>query len=179
MNIYIDKSYIKLLRLIWLIIYFFLFRFTPPFLFNTWRIFLLNLFGAKVSWSAKVYPSVRIFKPWNLEMANNSCLGRNVNCYNYDTIYIGNKSIISQNTFLCTASHNYNSTKFELITNRIVIEKNVWVAANCFVAPGVTMKENSILLACSNLINDTKKNYIYAGNPAKIKKKRILFKNKL
>ena len=100
-------------------------------------------------------------------MGRYSCLGPKVNCYNYDDVIIKANSIISQDTFLCTASHNYNSTKFELITNRIVIEKNVWVAANCFVAPGVTMKENSILLACSNLLSDTRKNYIYAGNPAK------------
>ena len=106
-------------------------------------------------------------------MGRYSCLGPKVNCYNYDDVIIKANSIISQDTFLCTASHNYNSTKFELITNRIVIEKNVWVAANCFVAPGVTMKENSILLACSNLLSDTRKNYIYAGNPAKSKKKRI------
>ena len=172
MKIYNSSIKVKILRLIWLNVWFFLFRFTPPFLFNTWRIFLLNLFGAKVAWSAKIYPSVRIFKPWNLEMANNSCLGRNVNCYNYDKIYIGNKTIISQNTFLCTASHNYNSKKFELITNKITIKKNVWVAANCFVGPGVTMNNNSVLLAMSNLIKNTKENYVYAGNPAKLKKKK-------
>jgi putative colanic acid biosynthesis acetyltransferase WcaF len=172
LKIYNSSIKVKILRLIWLNVWFFLFRFTPPFLFNTWRIFLLNLFGAKVAWSAKIYPSVRIFKPWNLEMANNSCLGRNVNCYNYDKIYIGNKTIISQNTFLCTASHNYNSKKFELITNKITIKKNVWVAANCFVGPGVTMNNNSVLLAMSNLIKNTKENYVYAGNPAKLKKKK-------
>jgi putative colanic acid biosynthesis acetyltransferase WcaF len=172
LNIYNSSIKVKILRLIWLNVWFFLFRFTPPFLFNTWRIFLLNLFGAKVAWSAKIYPSVRIFKPWNLEMANNSCLGRNVNCYNYDKIYIGNKTIISQNTFLCTASHNYNSKKFELITNKITIKKNVWVAANCFIGPGVTMNNNSVLLAMSNLTKNTKENYVYAGNPAKLKKKK-------
>jgi putative colanic acid biosynthesis acetyltransferase WcaF len=161
---------------VWFFIWFFLFRFTPPFFLNFWRIFLLKCFGAKIHWSSKIYPSVKIFKPWRLSMGRYSCLGPKVNCYNYDDVIIKANSIISQDTFLCTASHNYNSTKFELITNRIVIEKNVWVAANCFVAPGVTMKENSILLACSNLISDTRKNYIYAGNPAKIKKKRILFK---
>jgi len=107
-------------------------------------------------------------------MANNSCLGRNVNCYNYDLIYIGHKSIISQNTFLCTASHNYNSKKFELITDKIIIKNNVWVSANCFVAPGVILGDNSVILANSNVIHNAKENYVYAGNPAKIKKKRNL-----
>ena len=105
-------------------------------------------------------------------MGRNSCLGRNVDCYNYDTIIIGSNSIISQNTFLCTASHNYNSKNFELITKKIRIKNNVWVAANCFVGPGVIMNKNSVLLAMSCLITDTKKDYIYSGNPAKLKKKR-------
>lgn len=172
MKVYTHSLGTKILRSIWLTVWFLLFRFTPPFIFNKWRIFLLKLFGAKISWSAKIYPSVKIFKPWLLEMGDNSCLGRNVNCYNYDSIYVGTKSIISQNSFLCTASHNYNSKKFELITDKIVIKKNVWVAANCFVGPGVTMNDDSVLLAMSNLLNDAKKKYIYAGNPAKLKKIR-------
>jgi len=162
----------KILRLIWVTVWFFLFRFTPPFLLNKWRIFLLKLFGAKISWSAKIYPSVKIFKPWLLEMGRNSCLARNVDCYNYDNIKIDSNSIVSQNSFLCTASHNYNSKKFELITNKITIKKNVWVAANCFIGPGVTMNNNSVLLAMSNLTKNTKENYVYAGNPAKLKKKK-------
>lgn len=176
MKIYTHKLSIKILRFIWFFIWLFLFRFTPPFLFNTWRIFLLKIFGSDISWSAKIYPSSKIFKPWLLKMGPNSCLGRNVDCYNYDLVSIGANSIISQNTFLCTATHNYNSRKFELMTNKIIIKKNVWIAANCFIAPGVTIDDNSVLLASSNLTKNMRKNYIYAGNPAKVKKKRILFK---
>lgn len=172
MKKYNHKIYIKFLRFVWIIFWFFFFRFTPPLMFNSWRIFLLKIFGAKITWSSKVYPSVKIFKPWLLQMGYNSCLGRNVDCYNYDTIIIGSNSIISQNTFLCTASHNYNSKNFELITKKIIIKNNVWVAANCFVGPGVIMNKNSVLLAMSCLITDTKKDYIYSGNPAKLKKKR-------
>ena len=172
MKIYNHKISVKLLRFVWLFFWVLFFRFTPPFFFNVWRVFILKLFGAKITWSSKVYPSAKIFKPWLLEMGQNSCLGRNVDCYNYDKIKIDSNSIISQNTFLCTASHDYNSKKFELMTDKIIIKKNVWVAANCFIGPGVTMNDNSVLLAMSNLTIDTKKNYVYAGNPAKTKKIR-------
>lgn len=172
MKIYNHKISVKLLRFVWLFFWVLFFRFTPPFFFNVWRVFILKLFGAKITWSSKVYPSAKIFKPWLLEMGQNSCLGRNVDCYNYDKIKIDSNSIISQNTFLCTASHNYNSKKFELMIDQIIIKKNVWVAANCFIGPGVTMNDNSVLLAMSNLTTDTKKNYVYTGNPAKTKKMR-------
>jgi putative colanic acid biosynthesis acetyltransferase WcaF len=110
--------------------------------------------------------------PWNLIMKKNSCLGKNVDCYNYDKIFIFQNSIISQNSFLCTASHRYDSKNFELIIAPITIKEKVWVAANCFVAPGIMMEKESVLLANSNLTKNTKKNSVYAGNPAKFKKKR-------
>ena len=163
----------NILRVFWQIIWTLFCKFTPPiFPFNSWRVFILKLFGAKIEWTSKIYPSVKIFMPWNLIMGKNSCLGRNVDCYNYDKITIQQNSIISQNSFLCTASHNYKSKNFELIRAPITIKEKVWVAANCFVAPGIMMEKESVLLANSNLTKNTKKNSVYAGNPAKFKKKR-------
>ena len=159
------------LRQIWNLVWFLFCRFTPP-PFHIWRIFILKLFGAKIKFNVRIYSSCKIFRPWNLVMDNNSWLGRNVDCYSYDKIFIGEKSIISQNTFLCTGSHDYNSKNFELITAPIVIESNVWVSSRVFVGPGVTIKDNCVILACSVVTKNTEQNYVYAGNPAKIVKKR-------
>lgn len=172
LKLYKQKLSIKFLRIIWFFVWCFLFRYTPPPFFNPWRLFLLKLFGAEVDWSSKIYPSVKIFEPWNLKIGKKSLIGSNVDCYNYDKITIGNNSTISQNVFLCTASRNYKSKKFNIITDTITIENNVWIAANCFVAPGITVKKGSVLLAGSNLYKNTKENYIYMGSPAKLKKKR-------
>jgi putative colanic acid biosynthesis acetyltransferase WcaF len=161
------------LRQIWNLVWFLFCRFTPA-PFHIWRIFILKLFGAKIKFNVRIYSSCKIFRPWNLVMNNNSWLGRNVDCYSYDKIFIGEKSIISQNTFLCTGSHDYNSKNFELITAPIVIESNVWVSSRVFVGPGVTIKDNCVILACSVVTKNTEQNYVYAGNPAKILKKRNL-----
>jgi len=172
LKIYKQKISIKVLRIIWFFVWSLLFRFTPPPFFNFWRVFLLKLFGAEIHWSSKIYPSVKIFEPWNLKIGKNSLIGSNVDYYNYDKIIIGNNTIVSQNVFLCTASRNYRSKNFNIITAPIKIENNVWIAANCFVAPGVTIKKRSVLLAGSNLYKNTNENYIYMGSPAKPKKKR-------
>ena len=161
------------LRQIWNVVWFLFCRFTPA-PFHIWRILILKLFGAKIKFNVRIYSSCKIFRPWNLIMDNNSWLGRNVDCYSYDKIFIGEKSIISQNTFLCTGSHDYNSKNFELITAPIVIESNVWVSSRVFVGPGVTIKNNCVILACSVVTKNTEQNYVYAGNPAKILKKRNL-----
>jgi putative colanic acid biosynthesis acetyltransferase WcaF len=161
------------LRQIWNIVWFLFCRFTPA-PFHIWRILILKLFGAKIKFNVRIYSSCKIFRPWNLVMDNNSWLGRNVDCYSYDKIFIGEKSIISQNTFLCAGSHDYNSKNFELITAPIVIKNNVWVSSRVFVGPGVTIKNNCVILACSVVTKNTEQNYVYAGNPAKIVKKRNL-----
>jgi putative colanic acid biosynthesis acetyltransferase WcaF len=161
------------LRQIWNVVWFLFCRFTPAPL-HIWRILILKLFGAKIKFNVHIYSSCKIFKPWNLIMDNNSCLGPNVDCYSYDKIFIGEKSIISQNTFLCAASHDYNSKNFELITAPIIIENNVWVSANAFVGPGVTIKNNSVILACAVVTKNTDENHVYVGNPARIIKKRLL-----
>lgn len=59
---------VKAKRAVWNVVCFCLFCPFPTQIFRPWRIFLLKLFGAKVEWDAEVYASVRIWKPWNLQI---------------------------------------------------------------------------------------------------------------
>ena len=103
----------KALRALWLLIYILLFRYTlVP--FNSWRVFLLRLFGAQIGCNVLVYPSVKIWAPWNLFVGSGSVIGPNVILYNIDKIIIGEDVTLSQNAHICTASHNINSKHREL-----------------------------------------------------------------
>src|SRR5262245_4593450 len=57
----------RLFRAIWLLVWFVLVSWTPPFL-HAWRRFLLRCFGAKIANTAHIYASVRVWYPPNLEM---------------------------------------------------------------------------------------------------------------
>lgn len=70
----------KMARALWGVVWLFLFRPTPK-PFHWWRCLLLRLFGAKIGKPAYVYPSSRIWAPWNLEMGVHSTLADGVNCY--------------------------------------------------------------------------------------------------
>lgn len=59
---------VKMKRAVWYVMAALLFRPFPTKIFRPWRIFLLKLFGTKVEWDAEVYASVRIWKPWNLQI---------------------------------------------------------------------------------------------------------------
>lgn len=65
----------QLARLVWNMAWLLLFRPSPR-ACQFWRRGLLRLFGAKLARGVHVYPSVKIWAPWNLEMGESSCMGR-------------------------------------------------------------------------------------------------------
>src|SRR5213083_1311720 len=102
-------------RACWGLVWAMFFRFSPRLLFG-WRNFLLRCFGAKIGPRCAIYPSCRIWAPWNLEMGVESCLGDNVDCYCVDKIRLGSYVTVSQYAHLCTASHDITSPDMRLIT---------------------------------------------------------------
>lgn len=162
----------KIARLLWTVVWFSLARPFPRSIGNGWKLFLLRMFGAKVNSKAIVYSSVRIYMPWNLEMAEHSCLGPEVDCYNADKIRIGAHTTISQKTYLCTASHDITNSSLPLITSPIIIEDQVWVAANAFIGMGVVIGQGTVVGACACVFKDVEPWSVVGGNPAKFIKKR-------
>jgi putative colanic acid biosynthesis acetyltransferase WcaF len=60
-----------------------------------------------------------------------------------------------------------------MTTKPIVVEKQAWIAANCFVAPGVTVKRGAVVLACSLVLKDVPEMMVVAGQPAAVKRHRL------
>ena len=136
--------------------------------FHIWRRFLLRLFGAKIGRGSCIYPSCRIWAPWNLDLAEYVCLSFHVDCYCVDKITIGSNATISQYSFLCTASHDIHDPAMQLTTAPIVIEPQAWVCAGAFVGMGVTIGEGAVLAARGVAVKDIPAWAIAGGNPAKI-----------
>lgn len=143
----------KSARSIWHIVWLLLYRPTPR-LLHPWRCLLLSLFGAKLGEKVHPYPSARVWAPWNLEMGDHSCLSEHVDCYCVDKIRIGAHATVSQYSFLCTASHDYCDLNMPLVTAPITIGERVWITADVFVAPGVTIGEGAVVLARSSVFEN-------------------------
>lgn len=154
-------------RLIWQIVWLLLFRPSPVFA-HGWRRCLLRMFGAKVGTAAHPYPSARIWAPWNLVIGDNSCLASNVDCYCVDVVSIGKGVAVSQYSFLCTGSHNYNDPAFPLITGPIFIGDKAWIAAGAFVGPNVRIGDGAVVAARASLVRDVESWTVVAGNPARV-----------
>ncbi|MBC7405699.1 MAG: putative colanic acid biosynthesis acetyltransferase [Cytophaga sp.] len=155
----------RLKRVLWKITWLIAARWTPP-QAHRWRIALLRMFGAQVSWKAYIYPNVEIWAPWNLAVEDYGTLARGVICYNIAPVNIGIRAIVSQGVHLCTGTHDYLDPAFPLAAKPISIGRRAWVCADAFVGPGVLISEGAILAAAAVAHRDLQPWAIYAGNPA-------------
>lgn len=163
----------KVARTLWHVTWLLLYRPSPR-LFHAWRCFLLRLFGARLGKAVHPYPSARIWAPWNLTMGDHACLSESVDCYCVDKISIGAHSTVSQYSFLCTASHNYEREDFPLQRAPITIGERVWIAADVFVAPGIDIGDGVVVTARSSVFSDLPPWVVARGNPARPVRPRVL-----
>jgi putative colanic acid biosynthesis acetyltransferase WcaF len=155
----------KLERIVWRTVWILLARFTPPQL-APWRALLLRLFGAKVGPGTRIYASVRVWLPRNLEIGEGTIVGPGAELYNQGRIAIGPCCVISQRAFLCASTHRTSDPDFALETRPIALGRGCWVAAEAFVGPGVAMGDGAVLAARGALFEDVAPMGIYRGNPA-------------
>ena len=156
----------RLTRMLWTVIWALLARWTPvP--FNGWRCFLVRLFGGKIAAGAKIYPTVRIWYPANLEMGPHACLAPGVICYCMDRVVLGDYAIVSQGAHLCGGGHDIDNPAFPLVTGPIHIGRRAWIAAEAFVGPGVVVEDGAVLGARGVATKRLLANQVYVGNPAK------------
>ena len=151
-------------------------RWTPPGVgaFYAWRNFWLRVFGAKLGSRVHVYPSARIWQPWNLAAGDGACIAAGAECYCADAITLGKGAIVSQNAYLCTASHDIALETFDLKTAPVSVGANAWVASRAIVLPGVTLGEGAVVAAGAVVTKDVDPWTVVGGNPAKFIKKREL-----
>jgi putative colanic acid biosynthesis acetyltransferase WcaF len=88
-------------------------------------------------------------------MGDNSWIGTGAELYNIDDIVIGSDVAISQQSYLCTGSHDHRSPTFEFDNGPIVIEDGAWLCARTTVLRGVTIGANSVVGATALVSQDT------------------------
>jgi putative colanic acid biosynthesis acetyltransferase WcaF len=158
---------------LWLVVSLVLFRLCP-FSFSALKRAVLRAFGAGIGRNVTIKPNVKITFPWKLTVGDHVWLGEECWLLNLERIVIGSNVCISQRAFLCTGSHDYKKTTFDLITRPIRLEDGVWIGAGGWVGPGVTAESHSVLTAGSVTANNLAANGIYRGNPAMLVKQRVV-----
>lgn len=161
----------RLRRLVWNICWGLLYRISPrP--FHAWRASLLRLFGAKMGPHCHFYPKSKVWAPWNLICANQVTAGDGVEIYNPAPVTFGSHAILSQDAYVCGATHDYNDPAFPLLAYTMSFGAYSWICARASVAPGVNVGEGAVLGMGSVATRDLDPWSVYAGVPAiKIKER--------
>lgn len=160
---------------LWWMTDFVFFRLSPQVLYG-WRRFLLRSFGAKIGKGVIIRPSVTVTYPWKVSIGDDSWIGDDVTLYSLGEIEIGTNTVISQKSYLCAASHNYDEEDFPILAKKITIEDECWLATDVYVAPGVTIGKGTVVGARSSVFKDLPAGKVCMGSPAKVVKDRIVEK---
>jgi putative colanic acid biosynthesis acetyltransferase WcaF len=159
-----------ILRILWSPVDVIFFRCSPRLLYG-WRNLVLKMFGASVGRNVQIFPSARITFPWLLTVEDDVVISWNVKVYNLGAIRIGAGTIVSQYAHLCGGTHDFSTQEFTLLRTGLTIGKNVWIAADAFIGPGVSIGDNVVVGARAVVLKDVEADTIVAGNPAKVIRK--------
>lgn len=136
------------------------------------RVLALRAFGARIGPGVVIKPRVRVKFPWRLTVGSNSWIGEGVWIDNLADVSVGDNVCISQGAYLCTGSHDWRVSTFNLVTAPITIFDGAWIAAMATIAPGVKVGTGAVLSLGSVAHRDLKPFGIYQGNPACLLKMR-------
>lgn len=161
----------KIGRTLWYWVQATLFRLSPRPMYR-WRAWLLRVFGADIHPTARLRPTVQIEVPWHLTIGESSSVGDLAILYCLGTIRIGRNVTISQYAHLCAGTHDFTRRDMPLLRPPIVVEDEVWLAADVFVGPEVTIGAGCVVGARSSVFEDLPAWSICVGNPARRVKER-------
>jgi putative colanic acid biosynthesis acetyltransferase WcaF len=130
------------------------------------RVALLRFFGAKIGQGVVIRSRVHITYPWRLSIGDHVWLGDEVLILSLAHVTLESNVCISQRAFLCTGSHDFHAPNFDLRTAPITIREGSWIAAQAFIAPGVSIGPNSRICAGSVVLADVPPSTSVRGNPA-------------
>jgi putative colanic acid biosynthesis acetyltransferase WcaF len=163
----------KLRRVLWYFVYSLLFR-TSPRPLHAWRRLLLRSFGAQLGANVKIYPGARIWAPWELICEDTVAIADEAIIYNPAKVCLGSHAIVSQQAYICGATHDYEDPAFPLRAYPIRLGAYSWVCARATVQAGVNLGEGSVLALGSVATRDLDPWTVYGGIPARRIKARTV-----
>ena len=164
----------RLRRLAWNLCWVLFYRMSPRPL-HSWRALLLRCFGATMGPNCHFYPKSKVWAPWNLICADQVTAADGAEIYNPAPVTFGSHAILSQDAYVCAATHDYDDPAFPLIAFTMSIGAYAWVCARASLAPGVTMGEGAVLGLGSVATRNLEAWTVYAGVPAEKVKERKQF----
>jgi putative colanic acid biosynthesis acetyltransferase WcaF len=135
---------------------------------HRWRAFVLRCFGARLGPNCHIYPGARIWAPWNLHCDDAVCIADGAVVYNAACITLGSHAVISQDAYLCGASHDIDDPGFPMVSRPIHVGTYAWICARAVVCPGVAVGDGAVLGINSVATRALSPWTVYGGQPARV-----------
>jgi putative colanic acid biosynthesis acetyltransferase WcaF len=150
---------------LWWLVQATLFGCSPQALYG-FRRWLLRMFGARIGKKVLIRPSAKFTYPWKVKIGDCCWIGDEVVFYSLGDIDVGHSVVISQRSYLCSATHDYQRPTFDMVGSFVCIEDEVWVSADVFVAPGVRIGRGAVIGARSSVFRNLPPMMVCRGSPA-------------
>ena len=109
----------------------------------------------------------KIYAPQNIYIGEGAVItGANLDARG--GLVIGKRCIINDGVTILSATHDYNSTTYDLIKKNVEIGEYAWIATNSTILPGVKIGKGAIVGAGAVVAKNIPDYAICVGNPAKI-----------
>jgi putative colanic acid biosynthesis acetyltransferase WcaF len=141
---------------------------------HAWRALIYRLFGATLGPHCHIYPGARIWAPWNLTCEDRVGIADGAVIYNTLPTKLGSHCVISQQAFLCGATHDFEIEGFPMVSAPISIGARAWICARAVVGPGVRVGDGAVLGLGSVTTRTLEPWTVYAGAPARPLRKRVM-----
>jgi len=137
--------------------------------------YLLLLLGMRIGTNVHIYPGVRFFQPWCIEIGNNVSISTNVVIVGIGEkkIRIGNNVLIGHGTQILGGSHIIPKNHGNIFNSgneamEVVIEDGAWIGGNASILGGVLIGRGAVVGAGAVVTKDVAPYTIVGGVPAKV-----------
>jgi putative colanic acid biosynthesis acetyltransferase WcaF len=152
---------------VWILVRFLFFQNAFPWP-SPLRCALLRIFGAKIGRGVVIRENVNISFPWRLTIGDHVWIGEDVGILTLAPVTIESNVCISQRAYLCTGSHDFRREDFKLQVAPITVREGSWIAAACFIAPGIKIGSGAVVSAGSVVFESVAPKAFVRGNPATV-----------
>lgn len=166
-----DRGASRTKEIAWVLVRWFFFETALPWP-SSLKASLLRAFGASIGRGVVIRPRCTVSFPWRFKVGNFTWLGEGVRILSVAEVEIGAHVCVSQESYLCTGSHNYKREDFRLVIKPIRVGNHAWVGARSFLAPGVELGESAVAAAGSVVTKSVPPRQIVQGNPAVVVRER-------
>lgn len=122
----------------------------------------------------RVFSGTRFRSMENLEVGDNVKIGNDNFIQAFGGVTIGDNTMTAPGVKIWSVNHNFKD-KNRLIGQQgqsklpVTLGKDVWIAANAFISPGVNLPDGCVVSSCAVVgVKDYKPYSILAGNPARV-----------